>query len=681
MSVSTTFAPGLGSKTTIMDLAATAIIPDMVPATIAPLVKLIYGFLLKKGRIDITATITKLAIAAGAIYSIKTIWDFAKPFFLGTLTTSITLPIEHQTAKDIQEWLAARDRSAGRGAAQRHIRYTATGMTYNKATQKFELEGDKQTNIDGGWFFFKKQPLYFAYTRMTGDQKQPAYVDANDSSSKQLCGDEITIYAFGLTNILDDLVKEVSVAQIVVKGTTSVFHVTDLEDNNAYRAGYLMEWLPRAKQLRPMSTIDLSAELKKKVLDDITQFLEPSRERFYNDRGIPYSRKILAFGPPGTGKSSFALALAGMVHGSLYQANIGEIRDEAHMRRLFSCPGKGDVLLLEDIDSANIKREKMKGDKKKKKRSWRRSPNIVPQPSTISLSGLLNAIDAIPDGVILIMTSNSPESLDKALVRPGRIDKQVLFGYVSKAVAETIFIRMFQRNEELPQTPEVAALAMAFAKKIPDLKLTPAEVQGYLIPRSDPLLAVAEADKWVKDVLDAREKGRNIVGVKGDDASLGLKKKKGKKSKKPKKDSKKAGNSNRQDKSSKEEPKNSGDVISAVDAVDASVEEDDAEFFDAVEQVKNEVKVEAKKKKDRRRTRRLAGRPPSANSSDTLLEDGSSSDLESETDSDVNSSDGESGSDCSTDDGSQICYSSDSGSEDSSNDSASEDESDDSDDE
>jgi chaperone BCS1 len=615
MSATTTFPPGLGTKTTIMDLAVSALIPEGVPNTLTPLVKLIYGFVLKKARIDITATISKIAIAAGAIYSLKAVWDFAKPFILSTLTTSITFPVEHQTAKDIQAWLIAYGNFGGAG--KRHIKYTATGMVYNKTTQKFQVEGDKQTNIDGGWFFFKKQPLYFVHTKITGNAKVSEYIESNEYGSKQLSGDEISIFALGSTGILENLVKAVSVDQIAVKGTTVVFHITEANDDAAYRGGGFQEWNPRARPARPMSTIDLCADLKEDLLDDIMQFLEPSRQKFYSYRGIPYSRKVLIFGPPGTGKSSFAFALAGMTQGALYQANIGEIRDEVHMRRLFRYPEKGDILLLEDIDCASIGREKVSDgdDEKKKKRRKSKKRLRKSKPVSISLSGLLNAIDAIPDGVILLMTSNSPESLDKALVRPGRIDKQVLFGYIEKSVAETIFKRMYQNSNDEPNDPEVTALAMQFSAKIPDLKLTPAEVQGFLIPRADPKIAVMEADKWIQDVLVARKKGLNIVGAKGDDTALGLMKSR----RRPNKT-----NGMRKINSGKQDTCGSDELV--------------LEYFDALEQINCDVVVSKIHSDDGSR---------GGYSSDTLTEDGSTSDSESSTDS-----------------GSESDHSSDSGSED-----------------
>merc|ERR1719410_800686 len=51
----------------------------------------------------------------------------------------------------------------------------------------------------------------------------------------------------------------------------------------------------------------------------------------------------------------------------------------------------------------------------------------------LNLSGLLNVLDGVVDtpGRILIMTSNHPEKLDPALIRPGRIDKKLMLGYMS----------------------------------------------------------------------------------------------------------------------------------------------------------------------------------------------------------------------------------------------------------
>ena len=176
------------------------------------------------------------------------------------------------------------------------------------------------------------------------------------------------------------------------------------------------------------------------LVKDIEEFLEPSRAKWYAHRGIPYRCGYLFHGNPGTGKTSTSVALAGHFESNLYIATLSQIHDDAHLTRFFSEPRKGDIILLEDIDSAGINRESMGADGKKRSKSKKKG---------VTLPGLLNAIDSISgmNGVILIMTRKNPESLDEALIRPGRIDKQVYMGPVSQEVAKSIFIRMYQEDE------------------------------------------------------------------------------------------------------------------------------------------------------------------------------------------------------------------------------------------
>lgn len=175
------------------------------------------------------------------------------------------------------------------------------------------------------------------------------------------------------------------------------------------------------------------------LVKDIEEILEPSRAKWYAHRGIPYRCRYLFHGNPGTGKTSTSTALAGHFKDNLYIASLSQIHDDAHLTQIFGEPCKGDIIHLEDIDPAGINRENMGADRKKRSGSKKKG---------VTLSGLLNAIDSISamNGVILIMTSNNPESLDEALVRPGRIYKQVYMGPVSQEVAKSIFIRMYQED-------------------------------------------------------------------------------------------------------------------------------------------------------------------------------------------------------------------------------------------
>lgn len=64
---------------------------------------------------------------------------------------------------------------------------------------------------------------------------------------------------------------------------------------------------PRKK--RPLDSVVLDEGLADAILSDVKDFIDDPQ--WYTDRGIPYRRGYLLYGPPGCGKSSFITALAG----------------------------------------------------------------------------------------------------------------------------------------------------------------------------------------------------------------------------------------------------------------------------------------------------------------------------------------------------------------------------------
>ncbi|KAK4934393.1 hypothetical protein LTR10_024330 [Elasticomyces elasticus] len=109
------------------------------------------------------------------------------------------------------------------------------------------------------------------------------------------------------------------------------------------------------------------------------------------------------------------------------------------MKSLLNMLSPWCIVLLEDIDSAGVSRQRTQRSDKgipiskesakyvDQKSSEDRAPSgdlQRPSDSKISLSGLLNAIDGVAaaEGRVLIMTTNYRDQLDEALVRPGRVD-------------------------------------------------------------------------------------------------------------------------------------------------------------------------------------------------------------------------------------------------------------------
>lgn len=176
-----------------------------------------------------------------------------------------------------------------------------------------------------------------------------------------------------------------------------------------------------------MPTVILDDTVKSLLLRDLLDFFEPTALGWYSDRGIPYQRGYLWHGPPGTGKSSLSLSIAGEFGLDIYVVNLSSINDK-DLSTLFSELPPQCLVLLEDIDAASSKRSEVT-DLTYDDQNDRCSSPKKPIREMVSLSTLLNVIDGVgsPKGRVLIMTTNHPERLDDALVRPGRVDMKVEF--------------------------------------------------------------------------------------------------------------------------------------------------------------------------------------------------------------------------------------------------------------
>lgn len=70
----------------------------------------------------------------------------------------------------------------------------------------------------------------------------------------------------------------------------------------------------------------------------------------------------------------------------------------------------------------------------------------------MTFSGFLNALDGVASGEerIIFMTTNHPERLDPALIRPGRVDLSLLIDDASPLQAKRLFLQFYGRGEEEP---------------------------------------------------------------------------------------------------------------------------------------------------------------------------------------------------------------------------------------
>jgi len=191
---------------------------------------------------------------------------------------------------------------------------------------------------------------------------------------------------------------------------------------------------------RSLDSVFLDGGKKEELLEDMQEFI--SQREWYVKRGVPYSRKYLFYGPPGNGKTSIIAALAGFLNLNLYVLNLSDQNlNDTGLASLFRQVRAGSLLLLEDVDAAVPSRTNIE----------RETPIEQPKPSQsgvpmdtvaggkkeekgITLSGLLNVLDGVltPDGSMVVMTTNRYGVLDAALVRPGRVDKPMEFGFATE---------------------------------------------------------------------------------------------------------------------------------------------------------------------------------------------------------------------------------------------------------
>lgn len=212
------------------------------------------------------------------------------------------------------------------------------------------------------------------------------------------------------------------------------------------------------REPRPMSSIIMPKAEKEALISDVVGF-RGSRE-WYGQRGLPWRRGYLLEGPPGTGKSSLIMALAGVARKGVHIINPQTVSNDNELLRAFSEAGDG-IVVIEDIDAIEVSNTREpEGDAKGKKEN-----------KGITLSGLLNAIDGVAarDGRILFITSNHPDKLDAALIRPGRVDVRMHLGLLTRELGAEMFDRFFPG-----ECPE------AFLSSAP-WPQSPAHVQGLLL--------------------------------------------------------------------------------------------------------------------------------------------------------------------------------------------------------
>ena len=161
-------------------------------------------------------------------------------------------------------------------------------------------------------------------------------------------------------------------------------------------------------------------EEAKQALKEIVDFLHDPEK--YKEIGAKLPKGALLVGPPGTGKTLLAQAVAGEAHVPFFSISGSEFVEmfvgmgAARVRDLFKQAAEKApcIVFIDEIDAIGKKRDGASGLGGNDEREQ-------------TLNQLLTEMDGFDGskGVVILAATNRPESLDQALLRPGRFDRRV----------------------------------------------------------------------------------------------------------------------------------------------------------------------------------------------------------------------------------------------------------------
>lgn len=192
-------------------------------------------------------------------------------------------------------------------------------------------------------------------------------------------------------------------------------------------------WMSRSDvPTRPLESVVLRPGQKERLIADLELFL--SQEADYVRLGVPWHRGYLLEGPPGSGKTSLAKAVAGVFNLDVYYLPLPALEDDGVLIRLLAEVEPRSMLVIEDIDimhSARKRDDTQKG---------------------VTMAGLLNALDGFitPHGLITFMMTNRIEVLDEALIRAGRADVTLHVGQLDDPQLADLMFALVGERRPLP---------------------------------------------------------------------------------------------------------------------------------------------------------------------------------------------------------------------------------------
>lgn len=249
------------------------------------------------------------------------------------------------------------------------------------------------------------------------------------------------------TTATADILKVALVAVIAVAAILIV--------RNGGNASNLINDVNRKKKVQTspvtLAQVAGNAEAKSMVEDIIAFIKDPGK---YSDVGARMPKGLLLYGPPGTGKTLMAKAIAGEAGVPFYAMSGSDFVQmyvgvgASRVRNLFNKAQKSEkaVIFIDEIDAIGKKRA--------------RNVSASNDERDQTLNALLTEMQGFHEnqGIIVIGATNRLDTLDEALLRPGRFDRHIEIGLPDVNARKQI-LSLYAKNKPLSEDVDLEELA------------------------------------------------------------------------------------------------------------------------------------------------------------------------------------------------------------------------------
>lgn len=246
------------------------------------------------------------------------------------------------------------------------------------------------------------------------------------------------------------------------------------------------------------------------VENDLIHFIKEKSE--YERIGRPWTYTVLNSGPPGVGKTKLVKSLAKHTGYTVIVLNLHHMKDLkmlysafhntvlagekiAHEKRLYYIP-EVDTQLQELLSDRSTQKSKKENNTVVLDSIGNNTTSTVMNLTSSSkkptLGEILNILDGIPErhGQILVIDTNFIDSLDKALIRPGRVDRILNWKYLSsdstRKYLENYYNTKIPTDTILPNEIITAAELGSLVADTPTIDLVCTKINSLFLPKQRP---------------------------------------------------------------------------------------------------------------------------------------------------------------------------------------------------